>query len=252
MDDFLNEDTNQDQVEQTNDFGDSDDFGYENNNNAEQSFDDDDNFGENQQQEEQQEGGFDDDFSSSSQQQQQQQEEEEEEEQVEEEPAQQEETAFSYEEPVQTKTSPLQEWRVQKQKQVDEADEAARKKQQEIRTAAAEYKKKFIKTREEKKDNKHKKNVEEEEIFVQTNQVNHDNVWENVLKYVDIHGTSKKTTAKKEEDLEDLDKVDLSFKKSKDVTTEAEVSAITSDSKDTSRMRKILLTLKNQPLAESA
>lgn len=244
MDDFLNEDVQQ---QQNNQF-DDDEFGFEGDQQQEQQQHEDEEQQVNdeeqvadEEQYEQQNEGFQDDFVQQEQQEQ-----------------QPEEAAYNYEEPVQAtnKATPLQEWRQQKNKLIDEMDTASRAKKKEIREEAEKYIEQFLAEREDKKASQHKNNVEAEELFVQTNQVGSDNVWENVLKYVDIHGGAKKqgTTNNNEESLDDLDKVDLSFKKTKgqqaSADTQNEISVREAENKDVSRMRKILLTLKNQPLAQ--
>lgn len=148
------------------------------------------------------------------------------------------------------------EWKKKREQQVQELDGVSEKKRKELRKAAQEYRKKCLETLQEHKKNTHKRNVEQEEMFVQTNQVSHDNIWENVVKYVDLHGANKKKkVTKAEDDLDDLDQVDLSFKKTRGqdaASNDAPLAIQTEEVKDVSRMRKILLTLKNQPLPEAS
>jgi hypothetical protein len=142
------------------------------------------------------------------------------------------------------------EWQRQKNQSIQESDDKSEKKHNELRESAAKFKKNLLKEREERTGNNMKKNKDEEEVFISTNKVDHDNVWENVLKYVDIHSTGtkkKKPQTPKDDDL-DLNDVDLTGKR-KGKTQEASDDTIAEDeSKDVSRMKKILLQLKNTPL----
>jgi len=245
MEDFLNEENAQ-ETQQDNNFDDDFDFDGENTQqqpeNEEEEFEGDNNEQQFDQQEEQaeEEQGVVDQTNDDDQHDQFQQQDS-------------YEPAYNYEEPAQTsKTTPIQEWRQQKNKLIEELDETSRSKKKQIRQTAEQFIEQYLAEREEKKRNQHKKNLEDEEIFAQTNQVASDNVWENVLKYVDIHGASKKQAASNEESLDDLDKVDLSFKKKgskgQPEDLEIDISVRQAENKDVSRMRKILLTLKNQPL----
>jgi len=243
-----------------------DDFLDDNTTGEEQQFDDnnnnadfgDDNFGgeEEEQEEEQpqqqstQSFDFDDESSSSQQQEVQQQQQQgfddEEEESNNQGYAEYQESA-TYVPPQIEQSTPLQEWQRQKNQVIQENDDKSDKKHKEMRSTADKYKQNLLKERSDRTSNTQKKNKEEEEVFVSTNKIDHDNVWENVLKYVDIHSTGSKkkksVSTPKDDDL-DLSDVDLTGKrKAKTETVDADTVA-EDESKDTSRMKKILIQLK--------
>ena len=137
------------------------------------------------------------------------------------------------------------EWQRQKNQSIQESEDKEDQKQKDIRKAAQAYKQSVLEERSDRISQKSKQNKSDEESFVSTNKVDHDNVWENVLKYVDIHGGPKRAKKQKLDEEEDLD--EITGKRQKPVVEEVE-----EEIKDVSRMKTILLQLKNNPLPAAA
>lgn len=252
MDDFLEEDTTQytDDSNNNADFGD-DDFGSNQQEAEEEEVQHGDD--EEQQPESQQQSSFDFDNDDNSTSQQQAVETEEVEEEEEKQGYGEYQESATYVPPQIEQSTPLQEWQRQKNQTIQDNDDKSEKKHKELRATADKFKKTLLKERSDRTSNTQKKNKEEEEVFTSTNKIDHDNVWENVLKYVDIHSTGskkKKSTAQtpKDDDL-DLSDVDLTGKrKAKTVDAAADGTIAEDETKDVSRMKKILIQLKNAPL----
>ncbi|EFC47689.1 hypothetical protein NAEGRDRAFT_57212 [Naegleria gruberi] len=133
-----------------------------------------------------------------------------------------------------------------------EKDNESRVQHDKILDEAKNYKAKYIKDREERKDTNSKKNKDDEEIFRSTMETVHENVWENVMKYVDLN--KAKSQNKLDKELDDMDEQILGKKKKKkNQQKEEEKTTVKKadqfdhlevEQKDTTRLRKILLELK--------
>lgn len=130
---------------------------------------------------------------------------------------------------------------------------------QKIREDAKKYKEDFLNERKRRLDINHNKNKEQEEVFVNGLAESDGSDWANVFKYVDLTATSqrsKKQTAKQaltEDEEAQLAAVVQNATGSRQATPIApkkdeakeEKREDEVEIKDTSRLRKILLTLKN-------
>jgi len=171
--------------------------------------------------------------------------------------AQEEESAVHEEQPANYIETPKQlsairEYEEKKYQALAEKDNESRVNHDKILEDAKTFKSKCSKDREERKESNSKKNKEDEELFRNTAETVHENVWENVMKYVDLNKT--KSQSKLDKELDDMDEQILNKKKKKKNQKEEEEKPVTKkatefdhlevEQKDTTRLRKMLLELK--------
>lgn len=152
--------------------------------------------------------------------------------------------------PQQKQLTAIREYEEKRYTALIEKDKEREQHHKKILDDAKVYKQKWLKDREDRKDSNLKKNREDEEIFRSTMETVHDNVWENVMKYVDLN--KAKSQNKLDKELDDMDDQILKKKKKKNQKEEEEKKPVQKkidldleiEQKDTTRLRKILLELK--------
>ncbi|KAG2383024.1 hypothetical protein C9374_004991 [Naegleria lovaniensis] len=152
--------------------------------------------------------------------------------------------------PQQKQLTAIREYEEKRYTALIEKDKESEQHHKKIVEDAKVYKQKWLKDREDRKDSNLKKNREDEEIFRSTMETVHDNVWENVMKYVDLN--KAKSQNKLDKELDDMDDQILKKKKKKNQKEEEEKKPVQKkldldleiEQKDTTRLRKILLELK--------
>lgn len=133
-----------------------------------------------------------------------------------------------------------------RQKRLKERDQKDREERDRNREQAEEYRGQLLREREDRLQINKKKNREQEELFLQSMDNDFENVWENVMKYVDI--TQNPMAARQKQQRKKRDAVngeaDQEDADSSGQTEEAEF-----EQKDVTRLRKLLIQLKNTATA---